>query len=212
MSSNENMLSEQQRRQQNRGRLQAFAIISIVLLPMLIATFMFKTGVGVPEDRINKGNLINPPQHLDKLQLRSTDDEPWSIAEQPKKWRLVVPASSQCDAQCEQNLYLTRQVHIRLAEKSTRVERLYLMIDDQITAATEHLLASEHPHVPVVRTTEDKFNELIRASDLPADSLAQGHYYLVDQEGFIMLAYTPAHKGNELLDDIKRMLKYSYED
>lgn len=212
MSSNENVLSEQQKRQQNRGRIQAFAIISIVMLPMLIAIFMFKTGVGVPDDRINKGNLVNPPLDMAKLQLMTVTGEPWSIDGQPKKWRLVIPGSSQCNAQCEQNLYLTRQVHIRLAEKSARVERLYLMFDDQVAEATEQLLTTEHPHVPIVKTTEAKFNELIKASDLPADSLAQGHYFLVDQEGFIMLSYSPLHKGNELLDDIKRMLKYSYED
>src|SRR5690606_20530216 len=105
-----------------------------------------------------------------------------------------------------------RQVHIRLAEKSARVERLYLMLDDQVAEATEQLLATEHPHVPIVKTTEEQFNELIKTSDLPADLLTQGQYFLVDQEGFIMLAYSPTHTGNELLDDIKRMLKYSYED
>lgn len=215
MSSNENVLSEPQelqKRQENRGRIQAFAIISIVLLPMLIAVFMFKTGVGIPDDRINKGDLVNPPLDIAQLQLRSANNELWGIDGQPKKWRLVIPGFSQCDAQCEQNLYLTRQVHIRLAEKSVRVERLYLMLGDQVTEATEQLLTIEHPHVPIVKTTKEKFHQLLSTSDLPADALTQGRYFLVDQEGFIMLSYLPTHTGNELLDDIKRMLKYSYED
>ena len=33
--------------------------------------------------------------------------------------------------------------------------------------------------------------------------------YLVDQQGFVMMSYNLSHKGTEIIEDIKHLMKYS---
>ena len=212
MSSDVTPLTEQQKQQQRRGRIQAAAIMLIVILPMVIAYSVYYTGVGVPQGTINKGQLIDPPQQIDDLSLQTLDGKNWHVADQATRWRLIIPGHAQCNELCQQNLYLTRQVHIRLAEKSGRVERLYLLLDQHLDAATEEFIHTEHPHMPIVKSSADAVKNLFAQTNLPPEAISAGHYFLMDQEGFIMMSYNPQHQGKDLLDDIKRMLKYSYEE
>ena len=197
MSSDVTPLTEQQKQQQRRGRIQAAAIMLIVILPMVIAYSVYYTGVGVPQGTINKGQLIDPPQQIDDLSLQTLDGKNWHVADQATRWRLIIPGHAQCNELCQQNLYLTRQVHIRLAEND---------------AATEEFIHTEHPHMPIVKSSADAVKNLFAQTNLPPEAISAGHYFLMDQEGFIMMSYNPQHQGKDLLDDIKRMLKYSYEE
>ena len=197
MSSDVTPLTEQQKQQQRRGRIQAAAIMLIVILPMVIAYSVYYTGVGVPQGTINKGQLIDPPQQIDDLSLQTLDGKNWHVADQATRWRLIIPGHAQC---------------IRLAEKSGRVERLYLLLDQHIDAATEEFIHTEHPHMPIVKSSADAVKNLFAQTNLPPEAISAGHYFLMDQEGFIMMSYNPQHQGKDLLDDIKRMLKYSYEE
>lgn len=212
MSKSEDAMTEQQRLHQRRGRIQGVAIMLVVVLPMLVAYVIFFTGLGMPTGTVNKGDLLTPPQSITSLPLHALDDVPWEFDGQPKKWRLLIPGYRECNEVCRKNLYLTRQVHIRLAEKSARVERIYLLLDDKLTQPTQEFLLAEHPHMPVVKLAPDRFDALLAPTNIEATAIASGRYFLMDQEGFIMMSYTPQHEGKELLDDIKRMLKYSYEE
>lgn len=212
MSSDENLVVTPEPAKKNRGRIQALIIISVVLLPMVTAYVMFHAGIGIPNSTINKGDLLDPPQAISDTQLHTLEGTAWDVHAQPKKWRLLIPGLRDCNETCKQNLYLTRQVHIRLAEKAGRVERWYLLLDEQLSPATQDFLNSEHPHMPVMQVAAHEFKQLLASTNLPEHAIADGRYFLMDQEGFIMMSYDPQHQGKELLDDIKRMLKYSYEE
>jgi hypothetical protein len=205
-------LTAEERRRQRRGRIMGALICLTVLLPMTVAYGIFYTGIGMPATTVNKGVLLDPPQAVDDLALHDLDAAPWDFTVQRKQWRWVIPGAADCNVQCQDNLYLTRQVHIRLAEKSMRVERIYLLLDDHLNAATEQFLQSEHPHIQILKADPATLQRALSAANVAGDVLTNGHYYLMDQDGFLMMAYTPNHTGQELLDDIKRMLKYSYEE
>lgn len=212
MSQQDHELTPAEKQKQRRGRILGALIFAIVLSPMVIAYWMYTTGIGMPTDTVNKGDLLTTPQTASDLNLRETDGKPWNVADHKTKWRWLIPGGAQCSEQCQKNLYLTRQAHIRLAEKAGRVERIYLLLDDELTPETEEFVANEHPHMPVVRVDADHLRTAFTAAGIEGDVLTDGRYFLMDQEGFVMMSYTPAHTGKELLDDIKRMLKYSYED
>lgn len=201
----------QDKQLQRRGRIMGAAIMAVIFLPMAIAYGVYHTGIGMPSTTVNRGDLLAPPQAIESLQPRQLDNSPWLLAEQSRKWRWLVPGGAVCDTQCQKNLYLTRQVHIRLAEKAFRVERLYLLLDDTIAPETLEFLTQEHPHMPVVKL-DAKVLAAALAAGGQAEALAQNRYFLMDQDGFVMMSYTPTHTGQQLLDDIKRLLKFSYED
>lgn len=212
MPQQDHELTPAEKQKQRRGRILGALIFAIVLSPMAIAYWVYTTGFGMPAGTINKGDLLTTPQTANDFDLHELDGRPWNVADHKTKWRWLIPGGAQCAEQCQKNLYLTRQVHIRLAEKAGRVERVYLLLDDALTPETETFLATEHPHMPVARVNPDALSAAIAAAGIAGDALADGRYFLMDQEGFVMMSYTPAHTGKDLLDDIKRMLKYSYED
>lgn len=206
--------SEQQRHQhmKRRGQIIAIALIAIVALPMLLAYVLYFTGVGVPDDSVNEGTLLSPPQPFTDWQPETEEGEAWTLSEDRKRWRLLVPIDADCTGHCEDNLYLTRQVHVRLAEKAYRVERLILPLDGRISDEMSEFLAQEHPGVEVLYPDSQSLEASLGKTNLAEDPIEAGRYYLVDQEGFVMMGYTPEHRGKQLLKDIKRLLRYSYED
>ena len=204
-------LSPEEVKMQRRSRLMGLLVIAIIFLPMVAAYIIHKTGLGIPAGTVNKGELLLPPQAISQLPLHDSSGQALDILAGDKKWRLLIPARGDCDSGCQQSLYLTRQVHVRLGEKAIRVERYYLNIDASLTAETEAYLAKEHPRLKVAAVQKRELDALLASTNTTDDPISTGRYFLMDQEGFLMMSYTPEQSGNELLDDIKRLLKYSYE-
>ena len=119
------------REQQKRNRLQLMLILGIVLIPVIGSTFMFYTGIGMPKDTKNNGDLIEPPLDLENLSLRDSTGSPWSWRESGK-FRFVVLLNGNCDLDCERLLHTLHQVHVRLAKRGSSVERVLIQLDDAV--------------------------------------------------------------------------------
>jgi hypothetical protein len=193
-----------------RGQLQALLLMLVVALPMIAAYTIYHTGWGMPEGTVNKGTLLAPPLALSELAPHE-QGERWDLTQEPKRWRYVIPGNAKCDKTCMDNLYLTRQVHIRLNEKAERVERIYLLLDDALSPELAAHIKAQHPLLRVMTVNRADFTQALQSSNFSDDPVAAGRYFLMDQEGFLMLTYTPEHTGGELLKDVKKMLKTSYE-
>lgn len=192
------------------NNLQGLLIPALIALPMLVATIMYHTGWGVPLGKTNKGELLQPPQKTTELQLSHQDQDLTSVYTGDKKrWRILVPVSKNCDEACQHNLYLTRQVHIRLAEKAYRVERILLLLDELAQDELQNL-KQEHPETRILNSKPEYVFNWLADTQVPQEKTAD-NYYLIDQEGYAMMAYNIKHTGQDLLDDLKRVLKYTYD-
>lgn len=196
--------------QKRRGQIAAILIMSVVLLPMTAAYIIFHTGIGMPKGTANKGVLMAPPMALPELALRTLEGKAWDINANEKKWRYVIPGFAACDTTCEENLYLTRQVHIRLGNKAGRVERIYLLLDDNLSPELREKIKVEHPRLKIMQAEKQAWKALVANTNVVGDT--SGRYFLMDQEGFMMMAYGKNHNGAALLKDVKKMLKLSYEN
>ncbi|MDQ2076237.1 hypothetical protein [Marinimicrobium sp. ABcell2] len=198
-----------------RGRIMASAIMLVVALPLVAAMVVYHTGIGMPSGTANEGVLLTPPQPVAQLQLvEQGAAEQWDLSSERRRWRLLVPAFGGCNTQCEQTLFLTRQVHVRLGSDAYRMERFLLLGENEaVEANLATFLEQEHPGLRVMRLAENRLSDLLGQTNLAgSEPVAEGHYYLMDQSGYLMMAYDPGHSGNQLLTDIKRMLKVTYED
>lgn len=192
-----------------RNRWYGVLIILIVMAPMALAYVMFQTGWGVSLSTTNKGQLLNPPISLLSLpQDTNTVTEIFSDDAEHKRWRLLVPVAENCTEICQKNLYTTRQVHVRLAQKAYRLERVILALDS-FSDVTNAQLEQDHPNTLRLQTTRNTFEQWIATANVKQD--AQDYYYLVDQEGNVMMRYDISHTGQDLLDDIKKLLKFTYD-
>ena len=185
-------------------------MLAIVLVPMIAAYVMFKTGWGMPAETINKGILLVPPQPVIELNLAENDKTLRRLYPAEKKqWRIIVPVTANCEAACQQNLFITRQAHIRLAEKAYRVERILLALENISEQRKEKILV-EHPNVLWLDSSRTALTNWLADTNLAATQLDK-YYFLIDQDGFAMMAYNTEHSGQNLLDDLKKVLKYTYE-
>lgn len=210
-SSTENQLKSAKKPSALRSRIMAAIVILVVLAPMLGAYIAYHTGFGISGATVNHGDLLPQAQSTAELNFTDLDGQPISILGEQKQWRILIPASASCSDDCQKNLYTSRQVHIRLGEKARRVERVYVMPNTDISAEFKEYLSNEHPKLKLAVVELENFSALLD-SDLQAGRNIYDRYYLMDQEGFIMMSYGVEHTGNDLLADIKRMLKYSYAE
>ena len=190
---------------QTRGRRTLVMIALVSITPLALAYFMFFTGLGVPNNTVNSGTLLDSPLSLQEL----VSDDEWQRLNAEKKWRLLLPVGERCSEACAEHLYTTRQVHIRLSEKSIRIERVALNHGGEQGDAYLKSLAEEHPFLKTETVSADTWRRwLAQSPQLSAQ--AEDFYLMVDQEGLAMMMYTNEH-GNDLLKDIKRALKYSID-
>lgn len=183
-----------------------YAILAVSILPMAAAYFMFFTGVGVPDHTVNAGQLFPNAIALSDVK----DIEGLDQLEKEKKWRLLLPVSESCDEKCHALIHLTRQVHIRLAQKSNRVERYFVSLSGSASDEIYEALRPEHRYLGKLSASEAEWERWL-AEASPNINPGAPYYLLVDQEGFAMMVYTAEVEGNDLLKDLKRVLKFSID-
>lgn len=192
---------------QKRSSWPLLAILAITVLPIIAAYVAFFTGVGVPDETVNEGELIAPAKNLTAI-LADAEGEIPGFADN-LNWRLLIPVPEHCGEVCQRNLYITRQVHIRLAEKGDRLERFAVNIGGADGESFLQSIKAEHPGMKQFTVSREVWDEWLRDSNIP-DNLTEDHYYLlVDQVGFAMMFYSTRQDGNQLLKDLKRVLRYS---
>lgn len=191
----------------NTQKIKALLIPGIILLPMLIAMMIFYTGIGFPKSTSNKGELLQPAISVTELPVFS-DSQFFNrlYGADEKRWRMLIPVNAECLEACQNNLYLSRQVHIRLAQKAYRVERI-IALTDELSSDRLESLKQEHPSTQIISVNQNDLGKWLGATQITE---LFDHFYLIDQEGFAMMAYSEAHSGQDVLSDLKKLLKYTY--
>lgn len=198
--------------EKSRRQWSGWIIVAGFFVPMALAYMIFATGLGLPGRTINHGDLLVPATSLADVHITDANGNTLELLPTgDKKWRWLIVGNNTCQQACQDLLYLSRQVHVRLGEKAHRLERIYLNTDELYSAEFSRQLQQDHPRLVRAHVNaRDWQHTLANVSvqhELDGETL-----YVVDQEGFAMMTYSAQHQGNELLDDIKRLLKYSYEE
>lgn len=190
-------------------------IMGSLILVVVASTLLFRAavngGIDLPAllGTKNNGVLIKPPRAIAELPLQSANGDTFDFAKQPKQWSIAIPVSAHCDAQCEQTLYITRQIHIALGKYTERVRRYLIATEYPLDAEFENLL-KQHPTIEVLRVDSAEFSQYVARSNL--QPLQNHQYFLIDPEGWLMMYYGPQHEGKSVLKDLKFLLTNSHED
>lgn len=186
-------------RRRSRTSLVMLAAIAFVPLLAAYAIFFFFPSL-TPQGTTNEGELIDPPVSM-SAQRGATE----LLA--PGKWTLVVVTGSDCNDECERALYLSRQVNIALGKDAERVQRTLVVADEEIGATLGELLEAEYPLVAVRLVTSEALLVALRQAAGTAD--LTGYVFVADPNGNVMMYYTPANDGEQMLKDLKHLLRLS---
>lgn len=197
---------------QGLSRYKGWLVVAVIVLPMLSAYVIFNTGIGMPTSTINKGNLLLPATSIIDIDMLNDEGQKIDLIGSKRLWRMLLVIDRQCNEVCLQQLYLSRQVHIRLGEKAMRVERVLVNAGEAFSDEFKRYLTTEHPRLKTVSVNSQQWQDNFSATSIAQDQLDGSHIYYVDLAGFAMMSYDQSHDGAALLSDIKRLLKYSYDE
>ncbi|MFV9654209.1 hypothetical protein ACNFCK_04745 [Pseudomonas sp. NY15366] len=175
-----------------RGRLQLLLILAIAVGPMFLASAMYQWRFWVPETRSYHGVLIGDGRTLADLGVKS-EVEP--------RWQILVTAPGACEADCQQLVYLARQIQIGLNRETSRASH-GLALAEPLPDDYDAKLKREYPQL-------GRYQLDLQAYDKAAEAVPGAQLWLVDPHGNLVLRYPAGSNGKAILDDLRYLLKIS---
>jgi hypothetical protein len=174
-----------------RGRWQLIMILLVVIGPMVLATGMYKLQFWVPESRSYHGELIGNGESRADLGVQ-TDEQ---------RWQMLVTAPQDCTADCQQLVYLARQIQIALGRDASRASHA-LAAAQPLEATYDAKLKREYPQL-------QRYPLDLAAYNREAKGNGAAQLWIVDPHGNLVLRYDATVKGKDLLNDLVQLLKLS---
>jgi len=211
-------------------------VVAVCVAPVIASYFLY---YGVrPEGRTNYGDLLSPQVEvsavatrvvvtpkaesgfLDVLGALPAEDSRRalaSLADFRGRWLLVRVGPSACDASCEKQLWLMRQLRLTTGRDRDRVERIWLVTSSEAAAPAAQTLA-DHEGTWVVAVEPDAVAHWPVVVDAPsvagspppvAGSPAASHLWLVDPLGNLMMRFPTDPDPAKMKKDLLKLLKAS---
>ena len=174
-----------------RGRIQLLLILAGVVGPMILATGMYKLQFWVPEGRSYHGELIGNGQTRADLGVQADE----------QRWQMLVTAPKDCAVDCQQLVYLARQIQIGLGRDAGRASHA-LAAAQPLSADYEAKLSHEYPQLQRYPLDSAAFSKTTGDKATP-------QLWIIDPHGNLVLRYDPSVKGKDLLNDLRHLLKLS---
>lgn len=184
------------------GRLKMLLVWAVCAAPVVASYLSYY--VWQPQGRTNHGTLILPARPLpprDALRLTRLDGQVVPPDALRGQWLLVSVAPGRCDAACERQLYLQRQLREILGKDKERLDRVWL-ITDQASPASALLPGLAQSWVLRVDPAE-----LARWLQPEAGQALSAHLYLVDPRGDWMMRFSPHADPAGIKKDLLRLMK-----
>ncbi|WP_225783709.1 hypothetical protein [Xenophilus sp. Marseille-Q4582] len=186
------------------GRWKMLAVLLCCAAPVIASYFTYY--VIRPEGRSVFGQLIDPQRPVPPLPARTPAGETVNLQSLKGQWLLVAVADAACDALCEQQLYLQRQLREVVGREKDRIDRVWLVTDD---APVPDRLANGLHGATVLRVPREALAQWLQPE--AGHTLAE-HLFVVDPMGNWMMRY-PARMdmkaAGKAKRDIDRLLRAS---
>jgi len=175
----------------SKGRLQLMLVLLVAVGPMILATSMYKFKFWVPDNRSFHGEMIGNGETRAELGVQSDE----------KRWQLLVTAPNECDADCQQLVYLARQIQIGLGRDASRASHA-ITTSQPLSPDYDARLTREYPQLQRYPLDMKRYQRAAPGIDLP-------QLWIVDPHGNLVLRYGAEVNGKDLLNDMRQLLKLS---
>ena len=186
------------------GRWKMLFVLLICASPVIASYWTYY--VIRPEGRRNYGELIEPQRPLPAVSTSSLTGESSPLTALKGQWLLISVASGACDAPCQQRLYFQRQLRETLGKDKDRLDRVWLIQDDEPVSAS---LMPALTQSSVLRVNAKDLTDWL----LPTKGQSvENHLFLVDPLGNLMMRF-PANMdvagAAKAKRDLERVLRAS---
>ena len=188
--------------QQRSGRLRMLLVVAACAAPVLASYFTFY--VLKPSGRAY-GELITPPVEIPALlNLRDLAGQPVTAASLKGQWLLTLVQDGACDDACEKQLYVQRQLRQMLGKERDKVDKVWLVPDDQPLRPALQKALTEGVPVTILRANRTELEAWLKPA---AGQSLRDHFFLIDPRGHWMLRAPALPEPVKLKGDLTRLLK-----
>ena len=185
---------------ENPHRLKLVLVMASFALPVIASYLAYFVWQPQGATR-NYGTLIQPQTLPDTLTIKALDGAPIPLKTLRGKWTLVQVDTAACGTECEKKLYAMRQARLMQGREQDRVQRLWVISDNQIPRA-----ALQQAYEGVQWGTDPERGLL---GKLDADSDVTQYIYMIDPLGNVMMRWPANPEIQRMHKDIERLLKAS---
>ena len=186
-----------------RNQRNLLLLIALFLLPVIIAWLLIN--IWRPSGSVHHGELLNPAQQITYWQGEDLTGEQLDKKWLNGRWTLLYLAkNAECGEPCRQGLYNIRQIRLALGKDMDRAQTL-LLLPAVPESSIQQWLAQEHAGMRRV-VADEQTRALLR--DAFTESQQHG-IYLIDPLGNLLMRYDLEVAAKSILQDIKRLFKYS---
>ena len=203
----ENRLMDKQSPSVRRGgRAELLLLLLVFAAPILGAWIIYTyTDIG-KEDNNSYGELIEPPFKAQDAPLLSMTDGVIAGSLQGK-WSLIYVLPDNCDEDCKKNIDMLQRLKSSLAKNSGRLQLVVIKnggLDGLRHSELSELVNWDNVYVSPL---ERMFNSSGGQDRLL--NLQDSEFLLADPRGNLVMRYKKGSEGAGILNDIKRLLRYS---
>lgn len=177
------------------NRVKLLLLMGLFILPVAASYLAYY--VWQPTARKNYGELIKQVEV--RVSGVNLEGKPIDVSSLKGKWVMVYVGSGQCPKSCQDLLYFMRQTRTAQGKEMDRVERLWILTDEQVPAAD---LQTFHTGLRYL---------LPSASPVPqfVGSETGLYLYMIDPLGHVMMRWPQNPDPSRMIKDIKQLLKAS---
>ena len=196
--------SEAERRTAS-GRLKMLLVLLACIAPVAASYFAFY--VLRPVARSNYATLIEPSREIPAaLPLTDLDGRSVSASSLKGQWLIVAVGRSSCDADCEQRLFMQRQLREMTGRERDRIDKVWLVIDEAPIAPQLRAALAAAPATQVLRVPAAALQKWLQPA---AGESLESHLYVVDPMGQWMMRPPRDVKPEKFKRDIDKLLRAS---
>ena len=189
--------------QQRSGRLKMFAVLAVCAAPIVASYFTYYV-IKPKGGSTNYGDLIDPRQHpIPAMPSKLLSGEPKKLEDYKGKWIMLKVGGSDCQQECQDMLFMMRQLRTMQGKEMERIERVWLITDEQ---PLETMLMRVNDGTHMLRAPAA---DVSRWLPVEQGERADDHIYLIDPLGNLMMRFPKNADPTKVKKDLAKLLKAS---
>ncbi|WP_233146349.1 hypothetical protein [Pigmentiphaga sp. NML080357] len=194
-----------------RSLFSLYAVLAVCAAPVVAAALVYFLDWRPEGAGTNYGDLVEPQRPVpeaSQLQLTDLDGTPFDLRSLTGKWVMLAADGGDCGEDCAKKLYIMRQTHASTGKNVTRIERVWLILDDE-PVPTIVIRAYEGTHM--VRANAEQVARFLALPEgvTPTAQALRQHIWLIDPRNNQMLRFPENPDPTQLRQDIGKLLHAS---
>ena len=200
----ENKVSEQEAiiQARRKGRLKLFVLLFVCAAPIIASYVTYY--IIKPSGRTNYGAFIDQRAHpMPKLSSTTLDGRPETLEQYAGKWIMVKVGGGRCDEACAKQLFAMRQLRTMQGKNMDRVERVWLITDQE---PVDTMLIRAYDDMHMLRVPRAQLSHWL---PVEIGTKLDDHIFLIDPRSNLMMRFPKDPDPRKVHKDLAKLLKAS---